>query len=172
MKKIISFATLLLSINLISIGQTAKDYDQKASECFSKKDYKCVIENIKAEINLVGDNYGDLYLLYANLGTAQRRLGSLNEALDSYNKAFELRSNSSDVLYNRASLKRQMNDLEGSLNDYNQGLVISPNDRDLLLNRSVTRKMLKDTIGAENDLIKILEGQVLYLQLLNIFHYN
>lgn len=155
MKKL-SFIIISLLAALNLQAQTIDEYQQKLAECFSTGDYKCAEENALASISIADENYSKLYLLYANLGTIQRRLGKMDEAMISYNKACELNCAPS-VLANRASLKRQMDDLEGSLADYNQAVEYKPTDEDLLLNRSVTKKMLGDTIGCEKDLVLILQ---------------
>jgi len=157
MKKISIVFSMIFYVLHSLMAQSYDDYQQKVSECFSKKNYKCAEENLQASIQLVGEDFGNIYLLYSNLGTAQRRQGKYEDALASYDKAYKLRNNSSSVLSNRASLKRQMKDLDGSLDDYNKALEIAPNERALLLNRSQTKKMLSDTLGAEQDLLKMLD---------------
>jgi tetratricopeptide (TPR) repeat protein len=154
MKKLTFIISIFTALNLNA--QTIDDYQQKLSECFSKGDYKCAEENALASIAIADKDFNNLYLLYSNLGTIQRRLGKMDEAMNSYNKACELNCTPS-VLANRASLKRQMDDLEGSLEDYNKAIESKPTDEELLINRSVTKKLLGDTIGAENDLILILQ---------------
>ena len=132
MKQLILFSLIIL-FTINANAQSIKEYEQKIAECWSMENYKCAEENTLALIKFVGEDYGRLYLLYANLGTVQRRQHKMEEAKISYDKAYSLNKNSSDVLSNSASLKRQMNNLEGSLIDYNLAIDLKPNDEELLV---------------------------------------
>ncbi len=150
-KNLLLVLFLFLVASLYS--QTFSEYQQKVAECFSKQNYKCAEENILATISIVDDEFSNLYLQYTNLGTAQRRQDKLEEALQSYNKAYALNDHSAAVLSNRASLKRKMKDYEGSHEDYTSALELDPLNDDLFASRSNTSMQMGDTISAEKDLL-------------------
>jgi tetratricopeptide (TPR) repeat protein len=157
MKNILILLTVLcFSLSTTINAQSTKYYEQQISECVSKGDYNKAEGILKKWISEVPADSEHLYLLYTNLGTMQRRNGKKEEALNSYNKAYELTKDKIIVLSNRASLKRQLDDLSGSLEDYNNAIEIEENEN-LLMNRSYTYKLLGDTLACETDLLRVLE---------------
>jgi len=157
MKKIVIILITVACLATTATAQTINEYQQMASDCFDEEDYTCVEINLLTAISIADEGYKDLYLLYVNMGVAQKKQGKFSEALDSYNKAHRLKANSPEILAYRAALKRQMNDLDGSLSDYNKSLKILPTDENLLFNRAHTEIMLGDTVEAEQSFLKITE---------------
>jgi len=157
MKSIVIILITVACFITHTTAQTLNEYQQITSGCLGQEDYECIELHLLSAISNTDEGYKDLYLLYTNMGVAQKKQGKLNEALVSYNKAYSLKNNSHEVLAYRASLKRQMNDLNGSLSDYNSALKLLPTNGDLLFNRAQTEIMLGDTLGAEKDYMKITE---------------
>ena len=112
---------LFLIAGIVSVsayGQTRSELIKKGDICFSREDYACAETNYKKAIELSEGNQEDVYILYTNLGTVQRRNEKRKEALESYNMADKLSPNNTVILNNRASLKNQLKDIKGSLEDY------------------------------------------------------
>ena len=58
-------------ISLCSYAQTRSELIKKADICFSQQDYNCAETNYKKAIEMSEINQDEMYILYANLGTAQ-----------------------------------------------------------------------------------------------------
>ena len=71
-KSLLQVLFLFLVATLYS--QTYSEYQQKVAECFSKQNYKCAEENLLATINIVDDDFSNLYLLYTNRASLKRKL--------------------------------------------------------------------------------------------------
>ncbi|MEZ5069912.1 MAG: tetratricopeptide repeat protein [Bacteroidales bacterium] len=156
MKKTILFIFALGFLLPILHAQEAKDYQQLVSECIGNSDYKKAEQYMLEWIDSKDPSNDQLYILFTNLGTIQRRQGKSEAALQSYNHALELQPRSVEVLSNRASLKSVMKDYAGSLEDYNLALALEVNEK-LLMNRAHVHKILGDTTLAEKDLLHALE---------------
>lgn len=148
---------LFVFVIVISVNsQSKKQLLDKAMVCWSKDDYESAEQLIKKAIEISPNDSEDLYLLYTNLGTAQRRNDKKKAALESYDIAHKLKPNSVYILNNRASLRYQLTDYQGGLDDYAHSLAIDSLNEDTYLNRSHLYKVMCDTISAIRDLQSVL----------------
>jgi len=128
----------------------------QAEISLSKDDNKTAEQLYLKVIGQYGDDYKDLYKVYANLGTAQSRLGKKGKALESYDMANMLHPNSVFILNNRAILRAKLKDYNGALDDFTRSLQIDSLNERTLINRSNLYNIMKDTTSALQDLYTIL----------------
>lgn len=153
----LKFTLLLVFIIVLCVnGQNKKQLLEKAKVCWSKDDYEGAEQLIKKAIEITSNDSEDLYLLYTNLGTAQRRNERKKAALESYDIAHKLKPNSVYVLNNRASLRCHLTDYQGGLDDYAQSLAIDSLNEDTYIGRSHLYKVMCDTTSAIRDLQSVL----------------
>lgn len=112
----------------------------------------CLIAAMRLE---PGNRYN--YALLTNLGTIQRQLGKLDEALISYTAALSRQPNNALILSNRASLYQEMGDTENALTDYNTLLAKEPNRMEALYSRGILYIKEKNFLSAEADFQHMLE---------------
>lgn len=143
---------IVLSVN----SQSKKQLLDKALVCWSKDDYESAEQLIKKAIEISANDSEDLYLLYSNLGSVQRKNNKKKAALESYDIAHKLKPNSVLVLNNRASLRTLLTDYQGALDDYAHSLAIDSLYEDTYVNRSHLYKVMCDTISAIRDLQSLL----------------
>lgn len=149
---------LLLSIVILSplSGQTYEEIVDKALELTENKDFEAAEQTIKVALRKEPGNPNNI-LLMVNLGTIQRNLGKLEEALISYNVAIEKYPNSAFIRHNRASLYCEMNRFEDALTDYNTMLLANSVDVEALHRRGLIYLSQKNLLAAEEDFEKMLE---------------
>lgn len=145
-----------LMLSSTTYAQSLNELFRKAELSISKADYKTAEQVYKKIINQYGD-YKDLYVVYTNLGTVQRRNDKKAEALESYDIANKLHPNSVYVLGNRATLRQQLSDFKGALDDYTKLLEIDSLNEATLINRSHLYKLMKDTTSSLKDLYAVLK---------------
>ena len=83
-------------------------------------------------------------LLLSNLGTIQRNMGKLTEALRSYNNALVMSPKSLTLLYNRAALWAEMDSLQQAREDYSHILFIDDKNEEALYRRGHTASARRD----------------------------
>ncbi len=155
MKSILTL-TLFIHLAIICLAQDTQSLLVKSYKCAEENDYSCAEKHI-LEVIAIEKDKAKLSNYYSNLGTFQRRMNRIDEALESYNKAIQLDNKNVDALTNRATLFSQMNDDAKALKDYNAALKIAPNDETSLINRaSIYRKSGKQS-EAKKDLEVILK---------------
>lgn len=155
MKKIY---TLLFSI-FILLPLSAQTYEEivvKAMDFIDQKDYLAAEEMLKMAMRKEPANPNNT-LLMVNMGTIQRNLGKLEEALVSYTIAVEKYPENSFIRHNRASLYCEMDRFNDALVDYNTILLKDPVDMEALYRRGLIHLSNKNTIAAEEDFRKIYE---------------
>ncbi len=96
-------------------------------------------------------------LLLSNLGTIQRRLGKLEEALISYTSALSRSPKSATLLSNRASLYIEMGEQDKAIADYTSLLIDDEKNEDALYQRGFLYLSKKDNLSAEADFEKLME---------------
>lgn len=143
-------------ISSISYAQSLDELFRKAEISFSKQDYKSAEQIYQKIIDQVGE-YKDLYVVYTNLGTVQRRLDKKGKALESYDMANKLHPNSVYVLNNRATLRVQLKDYNGAMDDFTKSLQIDSLNEATLINRSHLFILMKDTASGLQDLYAVLK---------------
>ena len=95
--------------------------------------------------------------LLNNLGTIQRRMGKLDEALLSYNAALGQHPAHPVFLESRASLFAEMGKAQNAIIDYSTLLNENPNNEEVLYQRGLMYLQIKNTEFAEIDFRKMLE---------------
>lgn len=157
MKK--TFYFLFLSVITLSISAqnyTYEDMINRAMDYVEKKDYAAAEQAMKAALRKEPTNPNNLMLL-VNLGTIQRNLGKLDEALISYNVAIERYPENTFIRHNRAALFCEMNRFDEALIDYNTILIATPDDVEALYRRGLIYLSNKNLFAAEEDFEKIVE---------------
>ena len=111
---------------------------------------------LKAVLKSDPDNRVNPFLLN-NLGTIQRRMGKLGEALLSYSAALGEYPTQPVFLESRASLFAEMGQAQNAIIDYSTLLNEKPNDEEALYQRGLLYLQIKNTDLAETDFRKMLE---------------
>ena len=102
------------------------------------------------------DNPLNPYLLN-NLGTIQRRIGKLDEALISYTAALGTFPAKTDFLESRAALLAEMGKTGNAIIDYSTLLSENPNNEEALYQRGLLYMQIKINDLAEADFQRMLE---------------
>jgi len=111
---------------------------------------------LKAVLESKPDNPVNPFLLN-NLGTVQRRMGKLEEALLSYTAALGTFPKQLVFLEARASLFAEMGQPQNAIIDYTSLLDERPNDQDALYQRGLLYLQIKNTDLAEADFRRMLD---------------
>lgn len=136
------------------LAQTYEEMLSRAMDYVEKKDWPAAEQALKAVLKKEPANQGNTLLL-VNLGTVQRNLGKLDEALVSYNVALAKFPNQSFLLHNRAALYCEMDKMDNALLDYGTILINNPNDIEALYRRGLILLSKKNLPAAEDDFKKI-----------------
>lgn len=155
MKRLYIAAFLMVLVFPI-YAQTYEDMVVKAMDLIEQEDYLAAEQAMKAALRKEPANQNNPMLM-VNLGTIQRNLGKLNEALLSYNVAIEKYPDNSFIRHNRASLYCEMDKFDDAIKDYNTILLSDPHDIEALYRRGLIYLSNKDLFSAEEDFEKILE---------------
>jgi tetratricopeptide (TPR) repeat protein len=129
---------------------------EKSYDYVDRDDLPAAEECLKAAMRLEPGNRNN-YALLTNLGTVQRRMGKLDDALVSYTAALNRQPESEVVLSNRAELYTEMNEMEKALSDYQVLLSVNPLNEDALFHRGLLYIGTQDLLRAEADFEKILD---------------
>lgn len=138
------------------VAQTYEDMVNKAFDFTEQKNYAAAEEMMKLAMRKEPANPNNI-LLMVNLGTIQRNLGKLEEALISYSIAVEKYPENIPIRHSRASLFCEMNRYGGALIDYSTILLKDPLDIDALYSRGLIHLSNKSILAAEADFTKIYE---------------
>jgi tetratricopeptide (TPR) repeat protein len=95
--------------------------------------------------------------IFNNLGTIQRRMGKMEDALFSYSAALARHPKNETFLHERASLFSETGQFQNALVDYNVLLENNPNNLEALYQRGLLYLTLKNFEQAENDFARMLE---------------
>ena len=155
MRKVL--ALLLLTYIPINLSaQTYEDMVNRAMDYAEQGDYAAAEQAMKAALRKEPTNPNNAMLL-VNLGTIQRNLGNLEEALISYNVAIEKYPDVAFVRHNRAALYCEMNRFDEAMKDYNTIILADPKDIEALYRRGLIHISNKNLFSAEEDFEKIIE---------------
>lgn len=154
--KIIIGIFLLFAVTFNLSAQTYEEMVSKAMDFAEQRDYIGAELTLKTAMRKEPDNPGNIILL-VNLGTFQRNLGKLEEALISYNAAIAKFPNPKLLLHNRAALYCEMNKLDNALIDYSTLIIDNPKDIEALYRRGLIFIAQNSLLNAENDFNKIVE---------------
>jgi len=149
---ILLFAALSVSFN--TSAQTYEEFINKAMDYQEAHDYAAAEQALKEAMRKEPANPGNTLLL-SNLGTIQRHLGKLEDALISYSAALGKHPNAIFVLQNRAALYCEIDSINRALQDYNTILLMDENNAEALYRRGLISLGNKDYLSAEVDFEKI-----------------
>ncbi len=98
-------------------------------------------------------------LLFTNLGTVQRRLGKIDDAIDSYTLSLNITPYSVVTLLNRASLYLEKNLFDRAYVDYCNVIDIDKTNKEALLFRAYIYMQRRDYKGARIDYNTLLQEE-------------
>lgn len=149
----------LLLIIILCIKLPAQNYDQWIDKSFAALDssnYELAEKALIEAMKLEPANPRNVLLL-SNLGTIQRHLGKLQEAVESYTIALAQKPQSKILLHNRAALFGELGKPNDAITDYTSILMIDPNDQEALYYRGLLYLQTIYYDKAEADFKKIME---------------
>ena len=137
-------------------AQTYEELISKSYDYVKADDLLAAEESLKAAMRLEPANKLNFTLL-TNLGTIQRRLGHLEDALISYTAALNQQPKNEMILENRAVLYTEMGEPELAMGDYHTLLAVNPNNEEALYQRGLLYIQSSNTLLAEIDFERMME---------------
>ena len=137
-------------------AQTYEELIRKSYDYVETDDLPAAEDCLKAAMRLEPANKLNFTLL-SNLGTIQRRLGHLDDALLSYTAALSQQSKNELILENRATLYTEMGEMELAMNDYQTLLSVNPLHEEALYQRGLLYIQSNNSLLAEIDFEQIIE---------------
>lgn len=150
----------ILCIGTLSAQGQVKGYEQLIEESYDyleQDSLEAAARSLTEAMRIEPANPGNFALL-TNLGTIQRQLGQLEEALVSYTAALSRQPDNRLILLNRSSLYEEMGEMELALIDYNTVLSKFPDDPDALYSRGLIHIRNLNYLDAEADFDKMLQN--------------
>lgn len=141
---------LIITINAITAQTPYENAISKSFDCLDKNDLIGAEQCLKDALKEEPANPRN-YLLLGNLGTIQRTLEKLDDALKSYTLGINLNPENITLLNNRALLCVEMGDLQQALADYNKILELKPNLEQQRYERGLLYLQEGNIIEAEED---------------------
>jgi len=139
----------------IILAQSYEDLVMSSYDYLEKDELIAAEESLMAAMRLEPGNPNN-YALLTNLGTIQRRLGKIDDAIISYTAALSRYPKNTLILSNRASLYAEKGEVEKAVADYTLLLMEDPIDEDALYSRGILYLQQRDFIRAEEDFDKML----------------
>ncbi|MDU1890484.1 MAG: tetratricopeptide repeat protein [Dysgonomonas sp.] len=158
MRKLYTLLILLFCIFCNLSAQTYEELVTRSMDYIEQKDYVSAEQHLKAAIRKNPGSPNNIMLM-VNLGTVQRNLGKLEEALISYNVGLEKYPNAALIRHNRAALYCEMNNYEDALKDYNMLVLDNPDDVEAIYSRGLIYLSQKNLLAAEEDFETIIKTQ-------------
>jgi tetratricopeptide (TPR) repeat protein len=156
MKTYTLFTTYILLTIQSVIAQTGHNALERSFDCIEQN--KLDSAEIYLKTALAGDPDNPLNpLLLNNLGTVQRRIGKLSDAIKSYTAALGQMPKNTTILESRASLYAEAGQPGNALLDYTALLEAVPNHTEALYQRGLLYLQLGDSDRAEQDFRHLLE---------------
>lgn len=155
MYKFLLLFGLIMASMIGAKAQSYVDFVEKSYEYLDKEDLPAAAESLRAAMRLEPGNPNN-YALLMNLGTIQRRLGEMDEALTSYNAALGQQPQNLLILENRATLYTEMGEIDKALTDYNTILSLNPDHQEALYCRGMLYLQKKLFVAAEDDFERIV----------------
>ena len=133
---ILPIAFCLITANLSLKAQSYTDYIDSSFIYIEAGNLTKAENALLKALRTEPANPGNVLLL-SNLGTIQRNLGKLPEALQSYNNALVMSPKSLTLLNNRAALWAEMDSLQRAKDDYSSILFIDEKNEESLYRRGL-----------------------------------
>ena len=137
-------------------AQTYEELIMKSYDFLEINDLPAAEESLKAAMRLEPANKLNFTLL-TNLGTIQRQLGNLEDALSSYTAALNQQPKNVVIIENRAILYTEMGEPELAMSDYQTLIAINPLNEEALYQRGLLYIQSNDLMLAEMDFERIME---------------
>ncbi len=154
----IRFIKLFLLTLFVHVSFAQQGYDDWVSRSFDmlQADSLPQAEEALVEALRLEPANPQNFMLLTNLGTIQRQLGKLDDALLAYSSALMIIPRSEGLLSSRAALYAEMERWEEAEKDYTQILFDEEENEDALYMRGLVRLQREDTIAARKDFERIL----------------
>ena len=136
-------------------AQTYEELLSKSYDYVEADDLPAAEESLKAAMRLEPANKLNFSLL-TNLGTIQRRLGNLDDALLSYTAALNQQPKNELILENRAVLYTEMGEPELAMSDYHTLLAVNPHHEEALYQRGLLYIQSNNLLLAEIDFERMM----------------
>jgi Flp pilus assembly protein TadD len=117
-----------------------------------RRDYASAIEQYARVVALSPESPE----AHNNLGVAFRRNGDLEKALETFNRALELRSDYSEAWSNRGWVHVEQKIWLAARSDFEQALRLDPNDEGALYGLSRVLRQIRDYAGAQEALSALI----------------
>ncbi len=155
MKKLF-IACLLLGGVLPAVAQTYQELSEQSVECIQADSLVRAEELIKQALQLEPKNAHNA-LLFSNLGLVQRRLGRIDDAIESYTFALNKAPRAVPILLDRAALYLERGEINRAYVDYCQVLDDDRTQQEALLMRAYIYVLKHDYSGARADYNSLLK---------------
>lgn len=135
MKRIVLVCACMLSLSSLSAQQSYKDIVDRAMNC-ALKDSLPEAEALFRKALKMDPTSARNALLFSNLGTVQKRMGKMDEAIESYTMALNITPYATAILLNRAALYLDKNLPEKAYVDYCNVIDLLPENEEARLFRA------------------------------------
>lgn len=136
-----------------SLGQTPKEYTQKARDLYEKEEFMESLLNVNKAIE-IDPNFAPAYYLRGNL---KDNFDDRHGAMKDYNVAIEKNSKFADAFFARGNVKMKLQDYYGAIADYTSAITINENYIEAYFNRGKAKQFLQAYEDAINDCTKIIQ---------------
>ena len=152
------YLKLFLLIVFVQVSFAQQTYDDWVSRSFDMLEADSLIQAEDALVNALRLEPANPqnFMLLTNLGTIQRQLGKLDDALLAYSSALMIIPRSEGLLSSRAALYAEMQRWEEAEKDYTQILLEEAENEEALYLRGLVRLQQGDTLAARKDFEWIL----------------
>ena len=134
-KYIVATAFILSVSGVSAYAQEYKDLVEKAMD-YTRKDSLQQAEQLYQQALKLDPKNARNALLFSNLGTVQRRMGKIDDALQSYTLALNIIPYSTAILLNRATIYMEKGMLDKAYLDYCNVIDLLPEDKEARLFRA------------------------------------
>ncbi len=150
-------ATLLFFVSTYAMAQeTYKELSEKAIDCIEMDSLEQAEVLLNEAMKLEPANPYNA-LLFSNLGLIQKRMGRLENAIDSYTYAVNLAPTTLPILLDRAALYLEVGMTNQAYYDYIKILDIDKDNKEALLMRAYIHQLRRDYNLARVDYLHLLE---------------
>lgn len=158
MKYLVFLIGLMVTVSVPVYAQTYDERISQAMDAVENDSLYLAEQLLKEALNADPANQNNSLLL-SNLGTIQRRMGKLREALESYTLALNKTPHSVKMLLNRASLYLELDHLGKAYGDYCNVIDIDPDNSEALQFRAYIYMRQRQYNEARNDYQTLLESE-------------
>ena len=143
----LSIIFFVVLTSLISNGQSKKELLRLGSEAYTQQDFTKTSEHLGKYIQK-DDGNPEAFFMF---GVALSRMNQRNEALTSFTKALNLRTDYHQAYKERGKLMAIAGNLTAALSDFDAAIALQPNYIDAHFNRGQTHLGMKNYRAAAQD---------------------